>query len=192
MKKFLIVICIFLFYFSPSYSDYIKFGYVDMSRIFEEYSSAKQAKLILQSELEEKEKDLEKLKKEIEKQKEDFATKKIFLDEKAEQSFKNEIEQKTKNYEKIAQGYYAEISQKEEKFVKQIKEEIALVIKKIGEQEEYGLIFNKDETKILYAGPKIDLTDKIIQILNQQEEQKENNELQENSNEEKNNETQGN
>lgn len=198
MKKFLIIVSMFLFSLSLSlsYSDYVKIGYIDINKVFEEYSFAKQAKLILQTELEEKEKDLGKLKIEIEKQKEDLITKNIFLNENAKQSLKNEIEQKTKDYEKITQGYYAEISQKEEKFVKQIKEEIALVIKKIGEQENYDLIFNKDEIKILYAGQKIDLTDKIIQVLNQQKEQEKNkeetNEIQEDLNKEKNDETQGN
>jgi outer membrane protein len=151
-----------------------KIGYVDIQKVFEEYSSAQEVKKQLERELKQKEKELKVLEKEILAIKEVLNTN-IMLTEAAKKKREKELAEKESAYLELFKKYQAELAEKEKDALKEIEKEIIEKIEKIGKKEGYTIILNKSlggVLYVLYAQPKLDLTARIIKMLNQDENKK--------------------
>jgi Skp family chaperone for outer membrane proteins len=141
-----------------------------MRRIFKEYSAAKEIQLFLQAEFEEKEKELKKLKEKIKEREKEWEE---TTDKEQKQKLEEEIKKRKTEYERLSQLYYAELTEKEEKMAKEIKKEITRTIKEMGQEEGYCLILDEDAAGIIYGGMEFNLTDKVLQKLNEAREEEE-------------------
>lgn len=141
----------------------VKIGYVDVARVFDEYSRTKKAKEDLDKEIKLKqqtirdmEKELRKLRKEFESQKEDLTEEEIRKKERL-------IEEKSNSIQIFTDAAEAELSEKEAKLTEEIVGEIYDTIHSLGEDENFSLIL--DKSNVIYGDKALDLTDRLIKKL---------------------------
>ncbi len=143
-----------------------KIGYVDVARVFDEYSRTKKAKADLDKEIKLKqqtirdmEKELRKLRKEFESQKEDLTEEEIRKKERL-------IEEKSNGIQIFTDAAEAELSEKEAKLTEEIVGEIYDAIYSLGKEENFSLIV--DKSNVIYGDITLDLTDRLIKKLEAQ------------------------
>jgi len=148
MKKFLIVLTslvIFIFMLSNVYA--LKVGYVDIEKVFNQYSGTKKAKTKLQSKLKEEQKKIDKKKQEILKMKDDLDKQKSILDKNKLKEKEDELQQKLEKLQADA----LEIQQK-------------LYGEKIAKDKGYDFVFEKN--LLLYGGE--DITYLVLKQINEE------------------------
>lgn len=155
----------------PGYAaDVAKIGIVDFQRIFETSVSGKTVKAEItkqgkrmESALKEKGTEIEELKKRIER--EALVMSKEMREEK-EREFRikvNDIKMLQKKYEKELQGI-------QKRLVNKIKKDVFKIVQEVGKSEGYLLVIEK--IGVLYAPNTIDITDKLIKLLNEKTAEK--------------------
>jgi len=163
----LVVIVTFSFATRARSSEF-KFGYIDLQRIADESEAGKEINRKLNtlsqegvSKIEEQEKEIQKLEQELRKK--EFA---ITPDKKKE--IEEEIRQKNLEIKFFKEAREKELKQFYLESQRSVLNQVLRIVQTIGQEEGYDLILTRDESGILYANPKLDLTDKVIQIYDQQ------------------------
>ena len=77
-----------------------------------------------------------------------------------------EINIKKYDLKLLKERYIANLKAREEKTLKEIKQELLVLIEKIGTRDGFLLILEKLETGVLYSPASIDLTDRVIKLYN--------------------------
>ncbi len=144
----------------------LKIAYVDTQRVLEECSSGKEAKKSLekyvkdeQVKIDNRESEIKKLQKELEEN--------IMLSEEGKKEKESLINQKFKDYQELAGVAKKKLDDMQKDLLKPIIKEINDIIKKIGTEEGYSVIFEKNYSYLLYYSQDLDLTDKIIKRIDE-------------------------
>ena len=144
----------------------VKVGYIDMQRALNGSEAGKEAKEQLasrlkkyQDEINVKQDELKKLKDELEKQG-------MLLSETARASKEKDYQQKLKEFQRFTKDAQDELQGKDEEFTRKIIEEIEKVIKEFGKKNGYTFIFVRNDSMMLYADDKSDLTDDVLKLFN--------------------------
>ena len=171
LKKVTIVIGIIVLmggYLDSVLSAEVKIGYVDIQKAVNECNAGKEAKKSIAKELEkfqrlyaEKQKELQAMKDTIEKQA-------PMLTPEARTSKEKEFQLKGREFQRWVEDYQNELNQKRMEVERTISMGLQKVIQKVGTEEGYTLIVEKNETIVLFAAKSIDLTDKIIKLYDSQ------------------------
>lgn len=173
-QKFLLIIILPLIAFfaissiAKAESPKLKIGYINSQRIIDESKAGKQTTEKMEefkkenmAKLEQKSKEIEELEQELRKK--EFAitpeTKKQIEEKIRDKSLELKIFKETKEKE-LKEIFYNNL--------KSIEGQVLAIVQKIGQDEGFDLILGRDESGILYADPKYDLTDKVVQIYDQQ------------------------
>ncbi len=165
LKKILILgMLLVLFAGSAKTADLAKVGYVDMDRVFDEYTETQKASQELNKEINARRKEITKLENEITSLREELTTQEALLSKEERLKRAQEINQKILDLQKYVRDVEIDLARKEETMTKKLITEILSVIKKVGEKEGYTLILRKDS--LLYGGEGMDLTDEVIKVLN--------------------------
>ena len=146
-----------------------KYCYVDTEYILEnitEYKAAQQQldqlSVNWQKEIEAKYAFIDKLYK-------DFQAEQILLTDEMKKKRENEIIQKekeVKEFQKQKFGFEGELFKKKQELVKPIQDKIFNAIKKMATDQSYAVVFDKSSDLImLYANPKYDKSDDILNAL---------------------------
>ncbi len=172
MKKILLAVvisfCVLLSVASvKSYaSETIKVGIVDLAKALNESEAGKKAKSDLealikskQAIIDEKAKKAETLKTELEKQA-------ALISPEAKKAKEEELERAIRDYQRTVSDAQAEVQKKEGEITSEIIKELRNVINSFGQEEGYGILFEKAEGIVLYSSQNMDVTDKIIKKYN--------------------------
>ncbi len=168
MKKRILLVFLFItILFNILQSE--KIGYVDIDRIFREYSAMNDVSIQLQQ-LE------EKWLKEADEKKRDWLNDKVNLETESVTLSEEEIsrrtliiQQKREDYEKFVQQIWGDnglYQQKTEELTASPIAQINQMIQEIAELNEYSLVINAMPSLILFAQPGSDLTGDILSRLN--------------------------
>ena len=79
----------------------------------------------------------------------------------------NVINDKMEYYQRIAMSAKKEISKKESEITEPLIKKIRDIIEEIGKEKGYSVILEKNYSSVLYGSPENDLTDQVIQELNE-------------------------
>ncbi len=146
----------------------LKIGCVDIQKAVNECNAGKEAKKALTKEMEkfqhlivEKQKELQTMKDTLDKQ-----DKMLTLESRAAKE--KEFQAKLRDFQRWGQDSQNELGQKQKDLERNIAVGIQRVVQKIGVEEGYTLIFDKNETMLLFASQSVDLTDQVIKILDAQ------------------------
>ncbi|MBI5206576.1 MAG: OmpH family outer membrane protein [Candidatus Firestonebacteria bacterium] len=167
MIKGIIVISMLFILPAITYAEMVlKIAYVDTQRVLEECVSGKKAKKDLeeylkkeQAKIDSKESEIKKLQKELEDN--------IMLNEEGKKEKEALINQKFQEYKEFAGEAKQMLDNKQKDIIKPIVKEINDIIKKIGIEEGYSVIFEKNYSYLLYYSPELELTDKIIKRIDE-------------------------
>lgn len=146
-----------------------KIGYVDIDRIFREYSAMNDVSIQLQQ-LEEKWlKEADEKKRDWLNDKKNLETESVTLSEEEISRRTLIIQQKREDYEKFVQQIWGDnglYQQKTEELTASPIAQINQMIQEIAELNEYSLVINAMPSLILFAQPGSDLTGDILSRLN--------------------------
>ena len=137
-----------------------KFAYIDLSRTFSEYGKTKDFDKALtdkeSSYTTERDTKVEEVKK--------LQDKLSLLSEKEKESKKNEIETKTKNLQDYDRQKQTDLRKEQDEKMKELLKDIESAVKTYAEKEGITLVFN--DRVLVYQTKSLEITDKIIEILN--------------------------
>jgi outer membrane protein len=142
----------------------LKIGYVNSDRVLRDAVPAKAAQAKLESEFSKREKDLaemaNRLKAASEKLDKDGPT----LAETERNRRQRELVEQDREFQRKRREFQEDLSQRKNEELATVVERANKVIKQIFESEKYDLILQE----AVFAGPRIDITDKVIKALNAQ------------------------
>ena len=162
--KLFTVLTFFLFvtYTGTSAASDGKIGYVDLSRLFDEYHKTKNYDKLLES----KHGDLEKVGKEkIEKIKES-ESKLALLKEDQKKLLIDEIDVMRSDAQEFVRQEQSSLTKERNEKIREILLEIEKVVSDFAEKENYDIILN--DRVLIYGNQAKNLTEKILTILNEQ------------------------
>lgn len=142
----------------------LKIGYVNSDRVLREAVPAKAAQAKLEAEFSKREKDIAelatKLKAAGDKLDKDAPT----LAEAERGRRQRDLVEQDREFQRKRREFQEDLSQRKNEELASVVERANKVIKQIFETEKYDLILQE----AVFAGPKIDITEKVIKALNAQ------------------------
>lgn len=142
----------------------LKIGYVNADRVLRDAAPAKAAQAKLETEFGKREKELAdmagKLKAAGEKLDKDAPT----LSEAERSRRQRELVEQNRDFDRKRREFQEDLTQRKNEELASVVERANKVMKQIFDSEKYDLIIQE----AVFAGPKIDITDKVIKALNAQ------------------------
>jgi outer membrane protein len=142
----------------------IKIGYVDIQKALNESEAGEAAKVAMETEYKNIQTEITQREKELQALQETFQRQGMMLSEKGRKEKEREFQNKMKEYKRWREDKLNEFKQKERDFTKAALKGLGMVVKKLGEDENFTVILEKGQA--LYISGKTDLTDRVIQIFN--------------------------
>jgi len=138
-----------------------KIGYVDLSRLFDEYHKTKEYDMVLES----KHGELEKIGKEkIEKIRESEG-RLALLKENERKMLEGEIDLMKGSAQEFVQQEQSNLTKERNEKIREILLEIEKVVSDFAEKKGYDVILN--DRVLIYGDPEKNLTEEVLTILNQ-------------------------
>jgi outer membrane protein len=163
-------VAMMVFSLSAAAQNQFKFGVVDTQKVFEGYKRAKTADEVLKTAEDKLRGQLEDVRAEIQTMEERLTKQKLFLDDPQTESIENDIRLKKQAYQRELQIGQESILAKQKELVEPILKEIETLITEIGKNGGYNLILEK-RLVTLYVDPNYDLTETVLQTLNERYEE---------------------
>lgn len=140
----------------------LKIGYVNSERVLREAAPAKAAQAKLEAEFSRREKDLgdlaNRLKAASDKLEKDAPT----LAESERSRRQRDLVEQDREFQRKRREFQEDLNQRKNEELASVVERANKVIKQIFDQEKYDLILQE----VVFAGPRVDITKKVIDALN--------------------------
>ena len=137
-----------------------KIGYVNLSLVFDSYEKTKQFDKELEAEAEAKRKERDVVVNEVKKLRDEIE----MLSEQKRAEKQPQIDEKIKALQAFDRDARESLRKKRDTMLREILQEIDVLVKEFGDKEGYEYIFN--DRVLLYKSDANDLSQKIIQKLN--------------------------
>lgn len=145
-------------------SQELKIGYVNSDRVLREAIPAKAAQAKLETEFAKRNKDLEDIANKLKASSEKFEKDAPTLSESERSRRQRELVEQDREFQRKRREFQEDLTQRKNEELSAVVERANKVIKQIFESEKYDLILQE----AVFAGPKIDITDKVVKALNAQ------------------------
>ncbi len=159
---------IILGWFGSCLAAEMKIGYVDIQRAVNDCQAGKEAKKTITKEFEKYQRVGAEKQKELQTMKEAFEKQAPMLNPDARTAKEKEYQSKLRDLQRWAEDSQNEINQKRMELERTISAGLQKVILKVGAEDGYTLVLEKNETIVLYASKTIDLTEKVIKLFDTQ------------------------
>lgn len=140
----------------------LKIGYVNSERVLREAAPAKAAQTKLEAEFSKRERELQdqaaKLKAAADKLEKDAPT----LAESERTRRQRELVEQDRDLQRKRREFQEDLNQRRNEELAAVVERANRVIKQIFDSEKYDVILQE----VVFAGPRVDITDKVIKVLN--------------------------
>jgi len=168
-KKLSVVIGMILMgWFGSVLAADLKIAYVDIQRAVNESNAGKDAKKLItkdvekfQGQIADKQKVLQNMKESLEKQA-------PMLNPDARTTREKEYQNKLREFQRWGEDTQNEINQKRMEMERNISLGLQKVIQKVGADEGYTLILEKNESIVLYVTKALDITDRVLKAYDAQ------------------------
>jgi len=149
-----------------------KFAVIDTQKVFDEYKKAQEANSVIEKAVNRLRNEIEQMQNELKEMEERLTKTKLFLeDAEKESQMQNDILVKRQEIRSQIDTGQQAIEEKRQELAEPILKEIDDLIKNIGKEQGYSLILEK-RLVTLYVDAKYDLTDYVINLLNEKFENK--------------------
>jgi outer membrane protein len=146
----------------------LKIGCVDIQRAVNECNAGKDAKKSIAKEVEKFQRLIADKQKELQTMKESLDKQSPMLTSEARAMKEKEYQNKLREFQRWGEDNQNDLNQKRAEMERNISIGLQKVIKKVGEEEGYTLILEKNENIVLHASKTIDLTDRVIKVFDTQ------------------------
>jgi len=137
-----------------------KFAYVDLTRLFSEYGKTKEYDKTLGDKQSFYDTERGKRVQEVKQ----FQDKMNLLSDKEKETKKTELEDKIKTLQEFDRQKQTDLRKEQDDKMKDILKDIEDAVKQYAEKEGYTFVFN--DRVLVYQTKSLDITDKVIDILN--------------------------
>jgi outer membrane protein len=137
-----------------------KFAYVDLTKIFSEYTKTKDYDKVLGDKQSAYESERDKMVAEVK----GFQDKLNLLSDKEKEAKKGDLENKIKNLQEFDRQKQGDLRKEQDERMKELLKDINEAIKVYAEKEGYTMVFN--DRVLVYQDKSLDITDKIVAIVN--------------------------
>jgi len=137
-----------------------KLAYVDLARIFSEYSKTKSYDKLLSDKQSTYETERDKMVNDVKQ----FQDKMNLLSDKEKEAKKTDLEAKIKSLQEFDRQKQTDLRKEQDEKMKDLLKDINEAIKQYAAKEGYTLVFN--DRILVYEDKSLDITDKIIEIVN--------------------------
>ena len=169
MKKTLILVIALVLSLSVFGLSQEKFAYVNSQKILADFQEAVEVQNKLEEIRNQYEAEYQKMVQEYQAMAEEIESQSLLLSEEKKQEKLRQAQQKAMDIDKYKYdklGQEGELYRKNIELTKPVYDKINKVIQKIGDEEEIDFIFDASQGAILWALPKYEITDRIIEELN--------------------------
>jgi outer membrane protein len=146
----------------------LKIGCVDIQKAVNECNAGKEAKKAITKEIEKFQRLIAEKQKELQTMKESYEKQSPMLSQEARAAKEKEYQNKLREFQRWGEDSQNEINQKKNEKERDISIGLQKVIQKVGADEGFTLVLEKNETIVLYASKSIDITDKVIKVFDAQ------------------------
>lgn len=140
----------------------LKVAYVDIQKAVNESNAGKDAKKVITKEVEKFQRLIGDKQKELQTMKESLEKQAPMLTPDARATREKDYQNKLREFQRWGEDTQNEINQKRMEMERNISMGLLKVIQKVGAEEGYTLILEKNETILLFASKTIDITDRVI------------------------------
>lgn len=151
---------ILLFAVSVVKAQDLKVGYIDISRVFDNYKKTKKQNEKLEKLSSEKQKKREKIVSDIKKLRKEME----MLSEKGKKKKRSNLQGEISKLQKFDRETRNKLKMKRDNIMKKILKDIKEASSTYAKKNDFDLILYKNA--LLYSGKKMDITSKIVKILN--------------------------
>ena len=165
-----LVVCALLLTAASTPADELKLGYIDSARIFAEYKGTEDAQRSFDQEVETWEEQAKTMRAELDSLLEEYQAQSLMLSDALKAEKEQRISEKRSAYEAFAQSIWGpegKLAEKNSALVQPIVDKINVVLQRIGDEEGFDLVLDAAAGGIVYASDELDLTDRILEELNQ-------------------------
>jgi outer membrane protein len=147
-----------------------RYAFIDTDYILEQIPAYQEAKTEIDAQAEKWQQQIEARYAEIEKMYTAYKAEQVLLTPEMRKQKEQEIidkEKEAKDFQKEKFGVNGELFKLRQELIKPIQDEIFEAVQKMAEQKSYAVIFDKaaSSSAIIYASPKYDQSDEILQRL---------------------------
>ncbi|MCK4547938.1 MAG: OmpH family outer membrane protein [Candidatus Eisenbacteria sp.] len=149
----------------------IKMGYIDSVRLLAEYGVADEAQQTLDKELKAWEEEAEQMHGEIMSMANELESQRLMLSEAKLQERDAELRQRQMDYERFVQSIWGQDGkavQRNVELTRPIIEKINEILARIGEEEDFDIIFDAANGSIAYGKASLDMTERVLEELNKE------------------------
>lgn len=145
-------------------SQEVKIGYVNSDRVLREANPAKAAQAKLEAEFSKRDKEMGEIAGRLKAASEKFDKEAPTLSESERGKRQRDLVDQDREFQRKRREFQEDLTQRKNEELSAVVERANKVIKQIYETEKYDLILQE----AVFAGPKIDITDKVVKALNAQ------------------------
>lgn len=142
----------------------LKIGYVNSDRVLRDATPAKSAQAKLETEFAKREKDLTEVGMRLKAAGEKLEKEGPTLSESERNRRQRDLVEQDRDFQRKRREFQEDLNQRKNEELAAVVERANKVIKQIFESEKYDLIVQE----AVFAGPRVDITDKVIKGLNAQ------------------------
>lgn len=146
----------------------LRIGFVDIQKAVNECNAGKEAKKVITKEVEKFQRLIAEKQKELQTVKETLEKQGPMLTQEARASKEREYQAKLREFQRWGEDNQNEINQKRIEMERNISMGLQKVIQKVGIDDDYTLILEKNENIVLFASKSIDITDRVIKVFDAQ------------------------
>ncbi len=161
MKKCILVLLAVLCLTGTAFAD-AKIGYVDLQKALNQSKAGVSAKSDISKLVKKYEDQFKQMQEDLKTQKTNLEKQAGILSESARADKEREYQQSVKELQRFQKDVKDELQAKDADHTKRIINELFDILKKIGKDDGYTVILEKNEGAVIYADESIDLTDQLI------------------------------
>lgn len=162
LKKALCVSLVIAASVCSAQAEELKIGYVNSDRVLRDAAPAKAAQTKLEGEFSKREKELNDLAARLKTAGDKLEKEAPTLAEGERNRRQRDLMDQDREFQRKRREFQEDLNQRKNEELAQVVERANKVIKQIFETEKYDLILQE----AVFAGPKVDITDKVIKQLN--------------------------
>lgn len=168
-SRFLVIIIALSLLVGSTAAKELKIGYIHSQRILAEFQESVEAQRTLDEEQRQWFEEAKTMEDEITAMEEEYENQSLLVsDEKKAERLKT-IQEKYLEYQRFQQEIWGEtgkLYQRNQELTKPLIDKVNAVIQKLGEEGDYDIIFDAAVGNIVYAKDDYDLTDLVLEDLN--------------------------
>ncbi|MFN7726157.1 MAG: OmpH family outer membrane protein [Rubrivivax sp.] len=140
----------------------LKIGYVNSERVLREAAPAKAAQTKLEAEFSRRERELSELANRLKTQADKLDKDAPTLSESERNRRQRDLVEQDRDLQRKRREFQEDLNQRRNEELAAVVERANRVIKQIFDSEKYDVILQE----VVFAGPRVDITDKVIKVLN--------------------------